>query len=245
MVLNWFKKKKSKEEIELECANFRKKERELIWESLFLENLLDNIKFEECAYREPQQTEKKLFTYDKSLERIKKDGLERHARPQEVFGVIIAGLEDKLDASLQKINEDMLKSYGEWLSCAFERQGNKLFAYLDPEGLMWNQKQNKYVVQGELKYAEKKEFDITGINSTQWTDLNKFNEEFIKYMYGKKCSDLPAEIKEGSKKAQVYLPPDKTVCPVGRGNYVDGYVVYCCYYFRASRGVVVGAKKAA
>lgn len=229
--------KKSKKEIELECKEFREKERNKIWEQLCSENLpYKKIKFEEQAYREQGKIDKQLFTYDKSLERIKQNGLERHARPQEIFGLIIDGLELKLDEPLQKINEDMLKSYSEWLSCAFERQGNKLIVYTDPEGISYVG--DKYVKTESFKFSDKKEFDIKGINSREWIDLSKFNEEFTKYMYGKNFSELPAQMKTGNKRAQVYLPPDQTFWPVGRGFVISYDVDAFIFGSRASRGVV-------
>ncbi len=208
------------------------------------ESSYKNVVFEETAkYSDNNPNEKHLFTYDQSLERIKqKNPMARHARPSETFGLIIDCLENKInDEKLLKVKEDMLKSYGEWLSCAFERQGNTLIVYLDPEGITWNG--SGYAKNKDFKFADKKEFDITGINSQTWTDLNKFSDELVKYLYGRIFSDLPTEIKTGNKRAQVYIPPDEKFLPVGRGSCGNGYsVVAYGYDYGASRGVVfVGA----
>ncbi len=99
------------------------------------ESSYKNVVFEEkVKYIDNDSSTKELFTYDKSDERIKqKNPLARHARPSEAFGLIIDCLENKVsDKKLLKVKEDMLKSYGEWLSCAFEKQGNTLIVYLDP-----------------------------------------------------------------------------------------------------------------
>ncbi len=204
-----------------------------------------NVVFEEKAkYSDNNPNEKQLFTYDKSEERIKqKNPSARHARPSEAFGLIIDCLENKVnDEKLLKVKEDMLESYGEWLSCAFERQGNTLIVYLDPTGIKWNG--SEYIKTENFKFADKKVFDITGIYSQTWTDLNKFNEEFVKHIYGRKFNDLPAEMKTGSKKAQVYLPPDGKFWPVARGGVSCNVGAYV-YGGRASRAVVsvVGAPK--
>ncbi len=210
------------------------------------ESSYKNVVFEEKAkYSNNNPNEKHLFTYDKSLERIKqKNSNARHARPSEAFGLIIDCLENKVnDEKLLKVKEDMLESYGEWLSCAFERQGNTLIVYLDPEGILWDG--SRYAKNKDFKFADKKEFNITGINSREWNDLNKFSDELVKYLYGRIFSDLPTEIKTGHKRAQVYLPPDEKICPVARGIYDNYCNVYAFGYDgRASRGVVfVGAPK--
>ncbi len=199
---------------------------------------------EKAKYLDNNPNEKHLFTYDNSLERIKqKNPLARHARPSEAFGLIIDCLENKVsDEKLLKVKEDMLKSYGEWLSCAFERQGNTLIVYLDPTGINWNG--SEYIKTENFKFSDKKEFDITGIDSQKWTDLNKFSDEFIKYLYGKTFNDLPAEMKEGNKKAQVYLPPDEKFWPVTSSDYGISCSIDAFSYNGASRGVVfVGAPK--
>ncbi len=198
---------------------------------------------EKAKYQDNDSSTKELLTYDKSLERIKqKNPSARHARPSEAFGLIIDCLENKVsDKKLLKVKKDMLKSYGEWLSCAFERQNNTLIVYLDPTGINWNG--SEYNKTENFKFSDKKEFNITGINSQRWTDLNTFSDEFVKYIYGRKFSELPQKMKEGNKRAQVYLPQEGKIWPVGRGNFVGYYVVFVCIGW-ASRGVaVVGAPR--
>ncbi len=205
----------------------------------------EDVEFEEKAkYLDNNPTQKELFTYDKSDERIKRNNpLARHARPSEAFGLIIDCLENKVnDEKLLKVKEDMLESYGEWLSCAFERQGDTLIVYLDPTGINWNG--SEYNKTENFTFSDKKEFNITGIDSQTWTDLNKFSDEFVKHLYGKTFNELPEEMKTGSKRAQVRLPSDRKLWPVGRGGCDGSYVVGAYFYYdvRASRGIVfVGA----
>ena len=180
-----------------------------------------SIEFEHPAYRAAGQTDKTLLRYDASLARLRAAGFTRHARPQEVFSLLIDGLEGKLTPQEKSICDDQLTSYGEWFSLAFERQGDLLITYLDPEGLGW--RNNKYVKTKSFKFAEKKDFDISGKESQQLIDLNLFQDDLVQFMYGRSFVALPQEIREGEKKAQLYLPTDKTALPVGRSNFYYGY----------------------
>ena len=200
--------------------------------------LYKNMEFEHPAYRRAREKEKALLTYDASLARLRAAGFERHARPQEVFGLLIDGLEGKLTPQEKKIHDDMFTSYGEWFSLAFERQGDWLISYLDPAGLEWEK--DKYV-KTHFKYAEQRDFDITGKISREWLDLNLFNDDFIQFLYGRSFADLPQEMRVGERKAQVYLPSDETAWPVSRSRFSDGgggYDVFGDNFInRASRGV--------
>ena len=181
--------------------------------------------------------EKKLFYYDASLSRIKTiNSANRHPYPSEAFGLIIDGLEGKLSGDCLKVYEDMIKSYGEWFSMAFERKGNELHAYLDPENLKWNG--SRYGVVGKkLKYSGEEVFDVKGINSGNYVHLENFNPDFVKFMYGRKFEDLPGKMKEGNLRAQIYLPSENTIWPVGRGYFVNRFYIYGYYVDRASRWV--------
>ena len=188
------------------------------------------------AKRDVGQVDKSLMYYDKSLADLRSKGFARHLRSQEVFGLLADGLEGKLSGEQKVVYDDMLVSYGEWLSLAFERDGNKLFCYVDPEGLVW--KDNRYVKDNNFKFSEKKEFDISGKSSRVWIDLREFGDDFVKFLYGRFFSHLPVQMQEGGQRAQVYLPPDKTAWPVGRGNCYWFGVFGFNYYGRASRGSV-------
>ncbi len=167
------------------------------------------------AYRKQGETEKALVTYDQSLRLLREAGYERHLRPVEAFTFLAEGLEGKLNSKHKKVHDDMLISYGEWLSMAFERQGNTLITYLDPEGLVWDG--TKYGKERGFSCSKQKEFDITGKPSQTYLDLNLFDEQLVRYVYGRSFSDLPPKMKEGIFRAGLYLPPDNEVRPVGRG----------------------------
>ena len=66
---------------------------------------------------------KTLPTYDASLARLRQEKYERHASPSEAFSLIEDNLEGKLSGALKAVADDMMSSYGEWLSMAFERKG--------------------------------------------------------------------------------------------------------------------------
>ena len=195
------------------------------------------IEFEQRAYHAvvPMDKDKVLLSYEASLARLRAAGFERHARPQEVFGLLADGLEGKLAPQEKIIHDDMLASYGEWLSLAFERRGDTLVTYLDPERLEW--KRDKYVKTRGFKHAEKRDFDISGKRPHVLIDLNLFNDDLVQFLYGRSFTALPQEMREGEKRAQLYLPEDRIVSPVGRGD-VGGYGIFCYNYSgKASRGV--------
>ena len=203
------------------------------------------ITFEPLAHRKSGRPEKELFYFGTSLESLRARNLERHASGPEVFGLLADSLEGKLASPvLRSVAEDMLTSYGEWLSLAFERKGDVLIVYVDPEGLNWNSKSNKYVKTAQFKCARNARFDIAGKPSHEWIELEKFDDSFVVEVYGRPFGSLPSAMRKGGKLARVILPADGAVWPVGRGNFdvnynVDGYN----YNVRASRGVGAAPQK--
>ena len=195
----------------------------------------NGLDFEAAAPRDGAQ--KALLTYDASLARIKAGGYERHALPSEAFSLIADNLEGKLKGNLKAEADDMLSSYGEWLSMAVERKGDILICYMHPEGLVWNSKKSKYE-QNSFKCDGRQEFNISGKKSQEWISLDKFDDDFVKLFYGRSFDGLPKEMRQGSGKAHVALPADGELWPVGR-NYFDSrfYVYGYGYYYGASRGV--------
>ena len=126
-------------------------------------------------------------------------------------------------------------SKGEWLSCAFERQENKLIVYLDPEGLVFDgQKYTKQNFSG----AEEETFNLKGKPSQKIFKLKDLPADLIEYIYGRKLENLPKEIQNNTI---FYLPENNMIWPVGRGG-CDSNCNVDAYFYRASRGVVVGKK---
>ncbi len=212
------------------------------------------IVFEQSAYQCPVITDKALLPYkallslqslsksslffDVSLARLQKTGFERHPRPQETFGLMIDDLEGKLTGRLKDVSDNMFKSYGEWLSLAFERKGDVLVAYVDPKNLFWDKNVSKYVVQGrQVDCAGKETFDIRGKQSKKIIELEAFEDKFITFLYNRSFNQLPKEAREGVSRAQVYLPSEGVVCPVGRGFIVGTFGVYGHFNDGRSRGV--------
>ncbi len=196
-----------------------------------------NLLWQPQAYREAGKTDKKLLHYDQSLAQLRSARYDRHARPAEVMSLLCAGLEGKLTPEQKAVADDMLVSYGEWVGLSWERQKDKLIVSLDAKGLVW--KKDRYV-KDKFRCTEQKEFDITGKASQKYIDLQEFEEALIQYHYGRSFADLPQEMREGDKRAQLYLPADGTTWPVGRGNF--NYWFY--FGGRAARGVAVGAPRA-
>lgn len=141
----------------------------------------------------------------------------RQAYPSEVFSLIIAGLEGKLNFWQEKVVNNMMIPYesSEWLGADFKREGDKLFVYLEDPF------ERAIIANGKLakrSFNNVIEFDVSGIHSRTLVDLCKFPEEFIIKMYSRPFKELPKEIRIGSTRAQVYLPPSDGIrWPVSRG----------------------------
>ena len=237
----------------LGIGQYAKPGTEIITEPIFRDSLTlyNNVEFEPKAVYDGN--DKILFTYDESLTNLKNRKYERHARPIETFGLLIADLEGKLSDEQNEISKDMSNSYGEWFSLAVERKGNELICYEDPENLVWDTTKNLYVVQGKLKYGSEKKFSIKNIKSSEGINLQNFDKDLQKYLYGREGGDLPNDLKTGYLRAQLYLPPDKTIWPAGRGygskydigswNYINGASRGVCSVFGNFSSTGTGAKK--
>jgi hypothetical protein len=200
-----------------------------------------DVVFERLAYREPGKSDKTLSAFDKSLERLRKAGYQRHARPREAFGLVIDGLEGRLTGAAKQVGEDMLVSYGEWLSLAVRPVQGVLHCYFDPENLVGNGA--VYAVQGSvLKHAGEQVFPIKGLPLQSWVplkDVALVSPVLVETLWSRPYAKLPGEIQ---KNAKLYLPQEGVAWPVGRGYFYGFDVVGCSFNSRASRGVVVGAK---
>ncbi len=192
-----------------------------------------NLIWEPQAYREEGQAEKKLFTFDKSLERLREAGYDRHPSPRESFSLLIDYLEGTLSQGLEAIANDMLASYGEWFSMAAERKKNILILSSDPTNLRW--KKDKYVLDGRvLQCTGQQEFQIGKRLSEKYIDLKDVPEDLVTFLYSKPFSQLPGEMRKGNNRAQIYLPPEGVIRPVGRSGF--GWFGVS-FVDRASRGV--------
>ena len=187
--------------------------------------------------------DKQLLTFDQSLERLINAGHKRHPHPAEAFSLLIAGLENKLTSQQKAVADDMLTSYGEWLSAAVERKGDTLTVYFDPQGLVFNSSAH---TTKNFTCSEKRDFPLaTGIPSSTLVDLARFSTELVTTLYSRSFQQLPQKMREGEGKAQLYLPPDGIIRHVGRG-FGGRFDFDGGYYAVASRGcspVVGGAKK--
>ncbi|MBU1203830.1 MAG: hypothetical protein KKG60_02050 [Nanoarchaeota archaeon] len=179
-----------------------------------------------------------------SLQTLQEAGYQRHPHSQELFSLFIDYFEGTLEQKLIPLAEDILnQSYGEWFNIANQRQGDILTVFENPN-LIWNEKKELYLPKEDsLTFAGKHEFDIKGIPSQQWVDIERFPEDFVRYFYTRKFKDLPEQIRKGTKefsKAQVYLQQEGEIWPVGRGGYNSRFDLgSLSYYYRISRGVRV------
>ncbi|MBI4451070.1 hypothetical protein HY642_03785 [Candidatus Woesearchaeota archaeon] len=190
---------------------------------------------------------KRIYNYPASVERLRAAGYDRHPTPQEALGLMIDGLEGRLRGVRKGTYENMISGACEWLSAAFERQGNHLIAYLDPR-LSWLYKSWK-LWQGK-RYARLSVlspdavFDIAGKRSDQVIPLEEFGDKFVKFMYGRKFADLPTSLRwsdpfEGTYGARVVLPPEGRVQPVSFELWTLGHSLLAGseHSYAASRGV--------
>jgi hypothetical protein len=191
-----------------------------------------DLEFEPLAYREAGQAEKKLLSFSDSLERLRKAGYERHPLPSEAFGLIIDSLGGKLSPAEKAVADDMLASYGEWLSLAFMREGDILRCYEHPENIT---RTGQTYDCSAMKSAAEKTVSIKGLPSVEIIsvkDVASASPGLVEYIWSRPYDKLPGEIQS---KAYLWLR-EKGPWPVGRGDFVDvrfggGYVG------RASRGV--------
>ena len=218
-------------EIPIYMKYLTKKEQDKYIATFLLENsTYQNLIFEQTAYRQQGETEKKLLTFDQSLKRLIRAGYEGHPLPAEVFSLIIDGLEGKLSGQIQQTYEDMLTSHGEWLDISWETQGNKLIVCTHPRGLTLEN--SEYIKKG-FAYDQQKEFNITGKKSEEWLPLEDFDQDFTTFHYSRPFDQLPTQIQQNTS---IYLPPEGQIWPAGRGG---GSNRFYCYYSGdgASRGV--------
>ncbi|MDP3990627.1 MAG: hypothetical protein Q8Q01_05495 [archaeon] len=210
------------------------------------ESFYNGVTFEPKAVRNSRNVDfKEVFTYNASLARLTDKGYERHPRPSEVFGFLIANLEKKLTAEQEIVAEDMEKEdyYGEWMSIAVKRSDDILTVYIDPEGLVWNDSKDRY--KKIFNFSDRRDFSISGIPLNEYVELNRFNDDLVEFLYTRPFAQLPPEIREGNERALILLPPpNKKIWPVARGSIsrfsFDGYYGI---NGRASRGVAVGMPK--
>lgn len=230
MVLNWFTRKKSKEAIELECKEFREKERDKIWEQLRFENPpYKNIIFDSLANYAGDN--KRRYSFDKSCERLINEG-KRQPLSNEVFSLIIDGLEGKLSAELLVIKEDFFKSYGEWLDLAIKPENKMLNCYEHPR--------NVILIPGDydcskMTFTRLKQFPLNGMPLGTYIpikDIAKKSPQIVTYFWSRPFEKLPIELQNYAR----LLIPEKTR-PVGRDNF-DGFNVNGNFNYRASRGLV-------
>jgi len=189
-----------------------------------LENLVKKKPQEEDILKDLviSQRHGEELLYNTSLNRLKIEGYERHLRPDECFTLIARYLEGNLKEPLRSIAYNIVNvSLLDWLSIAFQRQGGILHCYLDPEGLVWNGE--CYAPHPKVQYSQKKEFDIKGIPSLDWVGLDRFEDGFVRFFYGKSFEELPEEFTDGIYKAQIVIPEENVYYAMARGLGLHKY----------------------
>ncbi len=194
--------------------------------------IIDNTAIERTTGKETNN-EKKIYSYNESLERLRKYGYERHLRPNEAFKIIIDALEHP-ESNYKEIYKDMMSSFGEWLSLAIERDKDFLICYLDPEGIIFED--NNYNTTN-ISFADKIKIYIgDGIQSNDWVSLKEFPKDFTSFLLSKTFFDLPDKMKIGENEIRIYLP-ENGIWPVAYRHLDLAYNVIEYSKHAASRGL--------
>lgn len=167
-----------------------------------------------------------VFRFDESLQRLRLYGYERHIRLGEYFDLVIGHLENRLEEKPNRSMKEMLeKNSTRWLSMAVEKKGNRLFCYIDPENLQWDESKMKYIVDGKLKYTDVGDFSIEDIPAGRWVQSKTLGEWFAYLVYNRRFEDLPKEMKQEHDGTYVYIPLDNNIWPVCVGRYNFRYSI--------------------
>lgn len=194
--------------------------------------IIDNIAIEMGTIKEANN-EKKIYSYNESLERLRKYGYERHLRPNEAFKIIIDAIEHP-ESNYKGVYKDMASSFGEWLSLAIEKEKDFLICYLDPEFIKLED--NNYNATN-ISFTDKIKFYIgDGIPSSDWVSLREFPKDFTTFLLSKTFLDLPDKMKVGENEIRVYLP-ENGIWPMAYRHLDLAYNVIECSKLGASRGL--------
>ena len=189
-----------------------------------------DVIFEALAYRKPKETNKELFTFDKSCERLVLAGFKRHPLPAEVFSLIIDVLEGKVSASLLSVKEDFFKNYGEWFDLVFKPKNGVLHCYEQPRNVVCIP--NDYDCS-KMIFDQEKKFPLNGLPLKTYIpikDVAKKSHQIVTYIWSRPFEKLPSEIQNN---ANLWIPDSAR--PVGRDDY--GIFNVSGNYYWASRGV--------
>ena len=166
--------------------------------------------------------------FDISLSKLQEAGYTRHPRPQEYFRSKIARHEKQLSPEQKELLKHTTNHWGIWLSAAFERIGDKLIVYADPEGLVsikeppigyqYRGCPHTYVKEN-FRFSDKQEFHIGRIKSQQNIYLNGFDQAFAEFMYSRPYKQLPKEMRTKMVRPAVYIPLDGQIHPVAANCY--------------------------
>jgi hypothetical protein len=143
-------------------------------------------------------------------------------------------LEGKLTGNLKAAADEMLDDSGEWMSMAMKRKGDILICFLHP---ILEYQNGSYHFYGRDKYEFWRSFNIAGKSSEECIPISKFDDDFMKFIYGRSLKDLPKEMRK-SRKITILLPKEGIISPVSRYVSADGrYSVSGCMNHWVSRGV--------
>lgn len=181
--------------------------------------------------------DKEFFYFNKSLERLKKAGYERHIRPDEFFSLMVSYFSNKGKSPEEKsrVIEDMLTGHGEWLSAAVRRDEKRIILYLDPENVVWNGRTYS-TKEEDVICSEKLEFEAElGKELTfNMLDLELRSLDLFEFLCPTLLDSLPNELLE----VQFYIPASDMIMPLCFRNIANSFYIQIGDH-AASRGVKV------
>ncbi len=177
----------------------------------------------QLAYSHQLLTNKSLFLFNESQDRLVKAGYESHLSLKSQFSVIIPYLEDRLEGEQPELAEDMLSSFGELSNQANEvtvqgilkkKQTLTFFegvTRLDYDG-------NKYLKESIQFSSRTFKFNVSDLklgNFHYFKNIYKKHNHIIEHSTGRIFEQLPERMQE---QAGIYLQEPEQIVPVGRGG---------------------------
>ena len=208
-----------------------------------------DLEWEETAKPVPN-TNRYPFSYNQSQRRIEKKGFTRHPTSQEVFSLIMAQYQKKLNGSIELNYLDRVAnnitsyhSHPEFLCQAIELReikGHKeLNIYEFVTSLKYNIFSQKYKTKG-IKYEKKIVFDVSDLTpntSHNFSEINSEHSDLINYLIGVPFENKPFDhLYQAHIPSRITLPPTNTILPLAfNGSFYP-------YPIATSRGVCIKDK---
>lgn len=213
-----------------------------------------NLRFEIRIPREKHSSEPflpgikfpKKFSFEDSLNRLRKKGFSRHPSPSELLKLVKDGLEGKVGFLNRLALRSMLypdSGMSHWVDMVFERAENEMIVrYGNIEGLVLGQ--SRYEKDG-FRYDHEARFDFTNyiLGNPEWCKGNisvrrkDLPPPLIELLYGKNFSELDNVSKQLLKKEHMSFPLEEGIYPLSLMASTRCVPMFYYPTHAASRGV--------